>query len=111
MFKHQDELVEAAIWGFSDWATAVDTQFGRRRRWYRQKNLGGWVDETGTHWVCDVSSDPMCTKDVSKDHEKWAQEITHRAMRGFQEEKESGISPQEEEKRLQILRSLGYIDD
>ena len=111
LFKHQDKLIEAAVWGFSDWATAVDAQFGRRRRWYRQKNLGGWVDESGAHWVCDVSSDPMCKLDVSNDHHQWTQEITSRAMRGFQEERQSGISPQEEEKRLQILRSLGYIDD
>ena len=111
VFEYRDEIIEAAVWGFSDWAASVDAQFGLRRRWYRQGNLGGWVDENGGLWVCDLATDSMCMQDVSKENEKWVHEITKKALLGFQEEKQLGISPEEEEKRLQILRSLGYIDD
>ncbi|MAA78994.1 MAG: hypothetical protein CL916_07010 [Deltaproteobacteria bacterium] len=111
VFTYDDDIIEAAVWGFSDWASSVDSQFALRRRWYREGRLGGWVDELGAHWVCDLSIDPMCSQNVSKDNPAWVQKIISRAAEGFQAEAQTSSSPQEEEKRLEALRTLGYIDD
>lgn len=111
IFTVDDKILEAGVWGFSDWASGVDMKYSLRRRWYRQGNLGGWVDEQGMQWVCVLDKDPMCEHNVASLESVWAKKIAQRAISGFSKEQPSTFDKSQEKKRLEILRLLGYVED
>lgn len=111
IFSVEDTLIQAGVWGFSDWASGVDEQYSLRRRWYREGKLGGWVDEQGGYWVCDLERDPMCLVDAHQLHPDWSKMIIQKAKKGFFTESRSVLDTSKEEKRLEILRKLGYVED
>jgi hypothetical protein len=111
LFSHRDELISAGVWGFSGWATHVDSKFSLRRRWYREGDLGGWVDEAGGVFVCLLSIDKECRTDVSANNEDWTKKIISLSQEGFASEKDGKIDEQAERLRLEKLRQLGYIGE